>query len=97
MESAPTTTKVEDAVKSAVTTTNNSISDFLQFVNNDKKRTELLWRNLLPKKPLQILHILLGSMILYSILRKMSTKIPKKIKKTFDRVRQYERRATKRA
>ncbi len=35
IESAPTTTKVEDAVKSAVTTTNNSISDFLQIVNND--------------------------------------------------------------
>ena len=42
IESAPTTTKVEDAVKSAVTTTNNSISDFLQFVNNDQKTNRVI-------------------------------------------------------
>lgn len=41
---------------------------------NLTKRTELLWRNLLQMKPLQILHILLGSITIYHIRINLSTK-----------------------
>ena len=38
-----------------------SISEYFQKINRFEKRTEFLRRNLLQKKPLQILRILLGS------------------------------------
>lgn len=45
------------------------------------KRTELLRRNLLQQKPLPILRILLGSILVYPILPKKSTPLTKKFER----------------
>ncbi len=52
------------------------------LIQSSTKRTELPWRNLLLKKPLQILHVLLSSIIVYHLPARMSRKIFREPRKT---------------